>query len=319
VFRNLTNYIFLILISSTSFAAEINEFKDKFMTLRAYVEVPSYEIDIKSQSSGNEVVWLPNIRVLTGADISLNDFPIGGGYAWANGTPAGSGPTYGNTNYQDYRFGLTLKSFHADANYQTYDGFYVSNTSTVNPNYGPGYIQDPNLAAVNISANGTFILKPDNFSYAAALGQNARQEASGGSWLLGFAVASTSFASSNYLIPGPFQNTYGQDQLIKNVQFYDAVVTGGYGYSFVWAQRFFLSFVIDVGLGGEYRTYGDGVNQYNSGGTSTKGDGLISLGYNGDTFLAAIIATADDTTFTTASLQLPQILGDVKLAIGGHF
>jgi len=318
VYQKVTRYL-LILISSAATAGEINEFKDKFMTLRAYAEVPSYEIDIKSESSGNEVVWMPNIRVLTGVDISLNDFPIGGGYAWANGTPPGSAGIYGNTNYQDYRLGLTLKSFHADANYQTYDGFYVNNTTAVNPAFGGGYIQDPNLAAVNISAKGTFILNPDNFSYAAALGQNARQEASGGSWLIGFAVASTSFASSNYLIPGPFQNTYGQDQLIKNVQFYDAVFTGGYGYTFAWTQRFFTSLILDVGLGGEYRTYGNGVTQTNSGGTSTKADILISTGYNGDTFLIALVATVDDTTFTTSSLQIPQILGDAKLAIGGHF
>jgi len=308
----------LLLICTCVHGAEINEFKDKFLTLRAYAEVPSYQVNIQSKTSGNQVNWTPNIRTLTGVDVSLNDFPIGGGYAWANNAGPGADQTYGPTNYQDYRLGLTLHSFHADANYQTYDGFYVSNTSSVNPAFGSGYIQDHSLAAVNISVNGTFILSPDKFSYAAALGQNERQEAWGGSLLLGLAGSATSFASSNYLIPGPLQNTYGQDQLIKNVQFYDLIAKLGYGYTFAWTKSFFTSLIADIGVGGEYRTYGDGVTQTSSGGSSSKFDALISLGYNGDTFLMALILTGDDTTYTTSSLQIPQIIGDVKLAIGAH-
>ena len=75
-----------------------------------------------------------------------------------------------------------------------------------------------------------------------------------------------------------------------------------------------------MGGGPEYRSVKDPVRgQITSGGTTSKIDGLISVGYNGDSFLAAIIVTGDGTTYTTQSLSIPSVIGDAKFAIGAHF
>lgn len=299
--------------------AQINEFNDKLVTPRFYAEAPSYEIDIKSKVSNSEIHWKPNIRTLTGIDVAIRDF-LTLGIGWANNVGAGQAAIYGNSSYTDYRIALNLPWLHLETNYQSYQGLYVDNTSQINPSYSPDIkMQDPNFSAGNASINATFILDPQKFSFVAAIGQSARQESSGGSWLLGVALSDTFFNSPSGLIPVTVRSGFGDDQNIQNAKFYGLNVKGGYGYSFIFDKKWFISLAATLGGGGEYRQYTDGVNNYSSGGATTKIDFLASLGFNGDDFLAAIIATADDTEYTTQSLKIPTLIGDAKFAIGAHF
>lgn len=301
-------------------ANEINTFPDKFITARAYVDTPAFQVDIQSKVANQEVVWQPNLRTFTGVDVSINNF-IGAGASWANNDNPGSAQAMGVTNFFDYRLGLTLKSFHADANFQQYYGFYVANTNQINPGFTPAGtdMQDSSMVAQNISVDTTFILNPDRFSYTAGLGQDARQEAWGGSLLFGLAASDVYFNTGNGLIPTVVRGNFGQDRNVTFMQFYSLEAKIGYGYTFAWTKKWFTTFVFNVGGGEEYRNYGTPAQSTQSGGATYKVDGLVSAGYNGDTFLIAFIATGDDTTYTTQSLQVPAVLGDVKLAIGGHF
>src|SRR5438552_3109669 len=86
--------------------AQTNEFTDKIFTLRLFADVPSYSIDVQSKVSRQHVLWKPNLRSLTGADVSINGF-VGGGYSWANNDDPGSAPKKGVTDYQDYRAAMT--------------------------------------------------------------------------------------------------------------------------------------------------------------------------------------------------------------------
>ncbi len=313
------SFLFTLFFTSSAFA-QISDFNDKLVTGRFYVESPSYEVDIKSQSnSASEIIWKPNIRALNGVDFAIKDF-LTLGIAWATQVDSGQETQFGNSNYNDYRLGINFNGFHADANYQRYTGLYVENTTSVNPAATNDVkIQDHNFTATNISLNSTFILNPKTFSIIAALGQSDRQESSGGSLLLGLALSQTSFQSPTGLIPSLVRASYGSDQNIQNVQFYSANFKIGYGYSFIWSQYWFLTVLLDFGGGPAFRSYTDGVTTTSSASGTHKADALFSFGYNGNSFLAAVIATADNTEYSTSSLDIPSIIGDIKIAIGAHF
>lgn len=301
--------------------AQINEYNNKFGTFRAYVDVPSYQVEIKSKvSADNHVIWKPNIRALVGVDFYINGF-IGAGIGWAGDDEPGSANRKGVTEYTDYRVGMTLRSFRAEASYQRYSGFYVENSAQIDPSYGgsENRIQDRSMAGGNISASGTFIMSPERFSLTAAIGQDSRQESSGGSWLLGFSASNAFFNTGNGLIPAIVRSRYGEDQNVTELNFYSLAVKGGYGYTVAWSRKWFTTLTIMAGGGAQYRTIKDSTRQVTSGGGVGKADVVFSFGYNGDDFLAAVIATGDMTAYNTQSLELPATLGDAKLAIGAHF
>jgi hypothetical protein len=314
--------IFIVLIPLRG-SAQIHEYEGKFGTFRAFVDVPSYQVDIKSKVSnqGHHVLWKPNLRALTGVDFFINGF-IGAGISWANLDETGSATKRGVTEFTDYRVGLTMKSFRGEAHYQRYRGFYVDNSAEIDPAYAgtENKILDPSMLGGNISVNGTFVSKPEKFSYTAAIGQDERQESTGGSWLWGFAASETFFRTDGTsLIPAAVRSSFGEDRNVFDMHFYSLTVKGGYGHTFVAAKKWFATGILMIGAGGEYREYRDNLRKTTAGGSAGKADIVISFGYNGDDFLAAIIGTADITAYNTQSLEIPAQIGDAKIAIGAHF
>lgn len=299
--------------------ASVNELNDKVVTARFYVDTPSYEVQIKSKIDGTQVHWKPNVRALTGVDAAIRGF-LTLGIGWANNVASDQATIYGDSTYTDYRIGINFPWLHGEANYQLYKGMYLDNTTQINPAITSGVkIQDKEFQSGNISLNATVIKEPKDFSYVAAIGQSERQESSGGSLLFGLALSQTTYDSPTGLIPTAIRSHYGEDQNIKNAKFYSGTLKIGYGYTFVGSKYWFFSMALSVGAGGGYRQYTDGITTSSSSAATYKGDLLVSFGYNGEKFLAAFILTADNTEYTTQSLQLPTLIADGKFALGWHF
>lgn len=321
VLMNKQKNVFLIVILFFSFKShgQINEYSNKILTARVYAEAPSYKFQVENSARTSNATWVPNLRGLTGVDVSINGF-ISVGYGWANNDDPGSAQKKGVTDFTDYRVTYTPKSFRIEANFQRYRGFYLENTQQVNPAYATGYhMLDPNMIGGNISLNATFVSSPDKFSYTAAINQDARQESSGGSWLWGLAFNDTFFSSDAMLIPSAIRGNFGEDQNTISLHFNSLTLKGGYGHTFVLAKKWFASFVLNVGVGATYRVIKDNSRQTTGTGSAAKSDAVLSFGYNGDDFLIALISTGDLTSFKTNSLEIPATLADAKLALGWHF
>ncbi|MBK9294789.1 MAG: DUF4421 family protein [Oligoflexia bacterium] len=311
--------MFLVLLTTIQAHGQINEFKNKILTARLYADTPTYKFTIENTFNSTNVVWAPNIRALTGVDVSINGF-ISVGYGWANNDDPGSAQKKGVTEYTDYRVTYTPRWLRLEANYQRYKGFYLENTSQIATGYAPGFhMLDANMVGGNISLNATIVSSPEKFSYTAAINQDARQESSGGSWLWGLNFSDTYFSSDSFLIPSQVRSQFGDDKNVISLHFNSLTLKGGYGYTIAWSKKVFTSLLLNVGLGGTYRVIKDSIGQTYSIGNAVKSDAVISFGFNGDDFLIAIIATGDMTAFTTNSLKIPAAIGDAKLAIGWHF
>ncbi|MCC6277802.1 MAG: DUF4421 family protein [Oligoflexia bacterium] len=309
----------LCLCVTAAHAGSINHFSNKFITIRGYAEFPSYQLELKSQQTGKIVKWQPNLRSITGVDFSIHGL-FGAGIGFQGPEAAETRESKGITDYIDYRFSFAFRRFHMALNYQQYKGFFIENSAEIDPTVQePNHIKERNMTSGNASANLTFISNPESFSYMAALDQNARQESSGGSWLLGLSATDTHFSNDNFMIPAAVRNEFGNDSRIKVGHFYSLEAKGGYGYTVAWTQKWFTSAAVNLGLGGLWRVYSDDQTEYKSTGSSGKADALASFGFNGDDFLMTVVVTGDITTFTTRSIDIPRHLWSAKLLIGAHF
>jgi hypothetical protein len=136
---------------------------------------------------------------------------------------------------------------------------------------------------------------------------------------LGAGLTETDLSNDNLLIPSQIRSRFGEDRNIKIAHFYSANIKGGYGYTFAFTPKWFTSLAFNLGFGSLMRIYSDSTAEYKEAGASSKGDGMITFGYNGDNFLAAVIIVGDITTYTTRSLEIPRGLWTGRIAIGGHF
>ena len=313
--------VLLLLLTAPSLAeAKVNLLRHKAVTVRGFLETPSYAVSLDSRISSSKVRWEPNLRALSGVDFSIRGF-LGFGYGFIGNEDPQARDKNGRTTYSDYRLGATFPSWQLTGNLQTYRGLFISNSSDVDPSYAGSSvnIQDPTFQVQNLSVNFTYIFDPDSFSLQAAIDQSARQEESGGSWLAGLATSDTRLISDRQLIPTAAQSGYGSDGPIRSAHFDTFTVKGGYGYTIAWTPNFFTSVLLNIGIGYGRKEYDNGT-QYKTGSfTASKGDALFSIGYNSDSFIASLVAIVDSYTFSTDFINLPTSLVSSKLAIGTHF
>jgi len=157
---------------------------------------------------------------------------------------------YGESKYLDLSFQTSFRSFIADYYFQWNRGYYVSNpddfmTRTTGSSYPLRGDMRTNLVGFNIS----YLFNSERFSYKASFQQNEFQKRSAGSpiagvegyWMLGMADSS--------FVAGSMPGLYADDSSSYNqADLYNFGLSGGYAYTFVWKERFYLSMATTFGL-----------------------------------------------------------------------
>ncbi len=120
-----------ILASSSIAQSAIDDFSNKIITIKPFVEVSTYSFDIKAPATGARLIWKPSERAATGIDIYTHKrfgFSLGLGFSGKGGLTAEDQVKKGNTKFEDWRFSLAYENAYLNANYQRYTGFYLENS-----------------------------------------------------------------------------------------------------------------------------------------------------------------------------------------------
>jgi len=306
--------VIIFLFCSTALALE--DFDGSLFALKFYAETPGFDFTFRGIESKREVQFNPNAAQLTGVSVYLYGF-LGVGYGFKNPLSDSEKVKKGETDYEDWRLSFAFSRFHLTMNYQSYDGFYIKNTSSVDPLAIP-FMQSPELKLENGSANFTFIWNPERFSLEAALDQTVRQEMSGGSWLLGAAVSRTRFSDIQPIIPSQVRGQFGDDQNIEEGEFLALTAKVGYGYTIAWSKKWFTSMALQLGGGQQRRKYRDANLTREGWHTATKYDALLTTGYNGDRIFSGLGLMADATSYKTSSLEIISNIWSAKLFVGAR-
>lgn len=309
-----------LLFSSTAFAS-FEKFESTKFLIKPYLEAASYEFSMRSlEPTARELDWTPNARSLTGIDLYIAGL-IGFGFAGKGTLSAEDRVKKGDTQYEDYRFSFAFERIHLSLNHQKYRGFYLSNSSSVDPSIGEGdpYIQSSSLATRNTSILFTWVNRPDHFSIEATLDQTVRQSQPGGSWLLGAALADSAITNDGPIIPAAVQAQFGSDRLVSAMKFQTASIRGGYGHTFVTGEKWFLTLLGMLGYGPQIsKVTVDGVTNDTIRG-AMKTDLHIAAGYNGDEYVSGINFNFDSTVYQTSSLTVTGKINSGKLYLGRRF
>jgi hypothetical protein len=198
----------------------------------------------------------------------------------------------------------------------------VHNSAAVDPSLPSDepFIRRRDLKTKNIGGNFAWIFNPQKYSLTAVLDQTKRQEQSGGSWVAGVNFNQFSFSADEPVIPDSAQAQFGTEATLIDGEFSTISLTAGYGYNWVFNNKFYLGGLLLVGTGYQLRSYESVANgEVEDGGLVEKLDLRVALGYNGDRFFAGVHSNGDITSFKTGSIKIESQLLNFQLFLGTRF
>ncbi len=305
----------LLSLSATRAYAGMHKFNNKTLHTKLGIDMPGYDLIFKGEN--REIKFNPNVKALYSVGLSLQDF-LGVNWGFRATQNEKERLQRGDTDYEDWRINLAFRQFHLFLYYSQYTGFYIEDSKEIDGSWTDAqpYIQAPDLSARAAGANFTWVVSPENFSLIAAMDQTERQEKSGGSLLLGAAVTETVFKDSDAIIPASVQVSYGDDQTLTEGRFLSFTAKVGYGYTLVFAEKYFGSLAIQAGGGTQRMSLKGAGFDRTEWSHAAKVDALLSIGWNGDNFYTGTTVTGDGTTFDTGPMEITTTLYALKLYFG---
>lgn len=149
---------------------------------------------------------------------------------------------YGDTRALDLQSHLYLRRFTVDIFSGIYKGQYLKNSVDV-LSFVPGgkFYSRNDLRSYSGGLNFYVNLNPKRYSFRAPFLQNERQKRSAGQPMAGLEIYLVGARADSSIVPSNLKNTnFFNDSDFREWQFFTSNVTGGYAYTFVIHQRFFV-------------------------------------------------------------------------------
>lgn len=306
--------------SGSPIYADTYDFPDKVVVGKLFINNPNYAINFTSRLDDTKLEFEPHFHSLTGVSLAFKDI-IGIGYGFRNAASDEDIVRKGKTDYDDFRFTFAYESFSLDLNFQSYRGFYLKNTRVVDPSWTAGqpYHQLPEMKLENFAANFIYIWSPDDFSIAAVEDHTLRQTRSGGSFLLGGDLSRTAFSNPDGLFPTAIASRFGSDQNLTDMSFMSLAAKIGYGYNFIFFEKWYLGASVLGGAGLNFGRFKSSDETSSKQDVTTKADVSVSFGFNGDNFISGSSMKLDSTSYHTDSTEVNSLVANLKFFIGGRF
>jgi Domain of unknown function (DUF4421) len=112
---------------------------------------------------------------------------------------------------------------------------------------GQSYYKRPDMYLQTFGTSIIRVLNGSKFSYGAGLSQNAWQEKSAGSFLIGFQAYYNSTSADSTLAPAAVDSAYSQRGVHK-LHFFELGPGVGYAYTFVFEKHYFLLASLNLNL-----------------------------------------------------------------------
>jgi hypothetical protein len=158
---------------------------------------------------------------------------------------------YGDCHALDLQSHIYLRRFTVDIYSGFYHGQYLDNTVNVltNPPSGRFYFRN-DLRSYSGGLNLYVNLNPKKYSFRAPFLQNERQKKSAGQPMAGIEVYVVGAKADSSIIPAAIKKPdFYNGVEFRRWQFLTTDLTGGYAYTFVIHQRFFLMLGLNASIG----------------------------------------------------------------------
>lgn len=281
--------------------------------VRPFVAYRSLGLALSNLGDDKSIEWKPNVSFSLGSDLYYRDFPALG---FSYSLPSFNANTYGNTRAYDIRFEFDVRNrYYFQIDYQHYKGFFTRDAKP-----GPNPFRDPSLEINNVSVRNIFVFSPHKFSLEALRTQSKRQIRSGGSALSGIYSGWAQATSPNGLIPTPVQAFFAEDATLYRASNLSLLVRGGYGYNWIFWDRFFLGGYGLLGLGATQTQL-----RYRAASKRTRinlaadVNFFAAAGYTGDRFSSSLSVDLESIALPTSNATMTQKLLGAFLNVGWRF
>jgi hypothetical protein len=265
---------------------------DDYLTTRTYFSRKFTTFQYINRSQGYSIRYLPNTTL---------NFGVGATYKWATLNLAyGFGflnpdRGRGDTRYLDLQFHSYGRKLTVDVLGQFYKGFYLGPRGKAAASPGEYYIR-PDVRINAVGANVQYVLNFRRFSYRAAFMQNEWQRKSAGSALVGIELYAGGIAADSTLIPSAvWREIINPD--IQKFRFVEVGANGGYAYTWVYKQHFFLTGALSFSLNAGFNTFIRETRSEQFFGLQPNTLGRISTGFNSSRWSVSFL-------YVTNSLRL---------------
>ncbi|MEQ1724273.1 MAG: DUF4421 family protein, partial [Pseudobdellovibrio sp.] len=198
--------------------------------------------DFDVNNKGKSVSFDPNIAGIL--RLGINAYGFGIGYSFREVLKDGD-PRKGTTEFADLQLGYQTKNWGIDTYYQSYTGFFTSNTATIQ--------SFPNLTFKHQGITGRYALQESDFSVNAMMDQADEVKSDSGKL---YAVGGLHLYSMEVDVPLLQMENAGLDTELENLRKMKASSINlglGYGYNWLYSNRLFIGVLID--LLGTYANY----------------------------------------------------------------
>jgi hypothetical protein len=195
-----------------------------------------------------DLVYRPNNRINVGVGASYRSLTlnIGFGLAIIND----DNEVRGKTKFLDAQANIYNQHWATNLFLQVFGGYYVSSHDLAQV----GWSQDTqrpyraDLVQFNFGASSLRILNDRRFSYRASFNQDAWQRKSQGSFLLGGYMTYYNLRADSSLVPTHLIDQFDPQARLSRGSFLDLGPMGGYAYTLVYHENWFLT--LSAALGG---------------------------------------------------------------------
>jgi hypothetical protein len=226
----------------------------------------------------------------------------------------------GKTTGQDYQFRFFKEQNTFDVFYQKYQGYYIGNSSELDPNTGgeKTYLQRPDIHSIHYGLQYFRSLNPEDFSMAACFDQEGWQNENGGSWFLYSGIDFHHLDADSSFIPSQLSTQYSSIQDFQKGDFSTLKVGVGGAFALVYSKFIFAAQLIIAG-GQQAQSYTLNSMAINKTLPAGGGNLKISLGYNGEIFFSSFNLFNDSTTLKLDDKIITSNTQESTFIVGVHF
>ncbi len=269
----------------------INSYEHQ-LTSRLYLSRKYSRLLMKTPS--RRIAFHPNtsLNLGVGATFESVTLNLAYGFSFLN-------PDYGQgkTKYLDLQSHIYNRNWVADFYGQFYKGYYLTSKELA-MNIPEPYYQRPDMFVRMGGASYYRMTNGSRFSYRAAMVQNEWQKKSAGTWLYGGEAFYGVMGGDSTLAPTHYINDYN----VKKIRFFKFGPGGGYAYTWVINQHFFVSGSLTANLNAsistEYVGNEPGQVKFN---VRPNLNYRASVGYNSEKWMVKLSLVQSDVSVTGIS------------------
>lgn len=196
----------------------------------------SFEIgDFNPANKNSAIKFEPNIAGVTRLGINVDGFGIG--YSFRGSEKSGD-VRKGSTHFSDLQLGYHNKNWGVEGFYQTYTGFYTSNTNDIQ--------SFPNLTFNHYALMGRYALQESDFSVGGIVDQSEDIKGDAGKTYIVGGIREHLMETNTSLLQQEFAGINPELESLRRVKAVSLNLGLGYGHHWRYSNNFFTGLLFDL-------------------------------------------------------------------------